>query len=58
MTPDQRAAQKAPAPSPWTPAERQALADIEARQQAEQERRMHRAIQDRQQRLQQQGEIQ
>lgn len=42
----------------WTPAERQALADIEARQQAEQERRMHRAIQEQQQRLQSTGDIQ
>lgn len=58
MTPDQRAAQKANEPSPWTPAERQALADIEARQQAEQERRMHRAIQEQQQRLQSTGDIQ
>lgn len=57
MTPDQRAAQKAPEPSPWTPAERHALADIEARQQAEQQRRLHRAIQEQQQRLQNSGDI-
>lgn len=51
MTPDQRA-------HPWTPAERRALDDIDARHQAEQERRLQRAIQEQQQRLQQTGEIQ